>query len=352
MPCNAGGCTAGTLNLMLDVLVNQVDNGNESFQNASHFCSENTSDVIQNTTCGVTHHPHFLETFHNSWWLSAFVPCMYSVVFFVALPLNTMAIIVFLVKVKVKKPAVVYMVNLAAADVLFVSILPFKIVYEFCGYNWLLGEGMCRFITAAYYFNMFCSVLLMASISVDRFLAVVYPMLSLSWRTVKRAWLACFVIWAISIASTMPVFLTIETRRISNLNITTCHDELIAQKLNKRHANYFITIISLFFFVPLIVTFFCYVGAIRTIKASNVDGTKERSRAIVLTVVVLCVFLFCFGPANGLFLSQFVHYVDSLYFSYNLCVCIGSISCCLDPLLYYFASSRFQGYLYSLLCCK
>ncbi|CAI9609427.1 unnamed protein product, partial [Staurois parvus] len=104
------------------------------------------------------------------------------------------------------------MLNLATADVLLVSVLPFYIVYRFLGSNWIFGEGMCRFVTAAFYCNMYCSVLLMTSISVDRFLAVVYPVRSLPWRTVTRAWLVCGVIWVISLASTVPLLIKEQTR--------------------------------------------------------------------------------------------------------------------------------------------
>ncbi|CAI9621364.1 unnamed protein product, partial [Staurois parvus] len=99
------------------------------------------------------------------------------------------------------------MLNLAIADTLLVSVLPFYIVYRFLENNWIFGEGMCRFVTAAFYCNTYCSVLLMTSISVDRFLAVVYPVRSLSWRTVTRAWLVCGVIWVMSLASTVPLLI-------------------------------------------------------------------------------------------------------------------------------------------------
>ncbi|CAH2297234.1 ase-activated receptor 1 [Pelobates cultripes] len=134
----------------------------------------------------------------TSVWMITFIPSVYTVVFIVALPLNIMAIIIFLAKMKVRKPAVVYMLNLAVADVLFASTLPFKIVYHFNGNNWIFGSVMCRFVTATFYYNMYCSILLITAISVDRFLGVVFPIQSLSWRTVRRSWVVCILIWVIS----------------------------------------------------------------------------------------------------------------------------------------------------------
>ncbi|XP_074876192.1 proteinase-activated receptor 1 isoform X4 [Buteo buteo] len=57
-------------------------------------------------------------------WLTRFVPSVYTLVLVLSLPLNVTAILVFLKKMKIEKPAVVYMLNLALADVLFVWSLP------------------------------------------------------------------------------------------------------------------------------------------------------------------------------------------------------------------------------------
>ncbi|XP_075447340.1 proteinase-activated receptor 1 [Ascaphus truei] len=296
------------------------------------------------------------KSYLSSQWLTKFVPTVYTLVFVVGLPMNVMAIIIFLFKMKVKKPAVVYMLNLAAADVFFASVLPFKIAYHFSGNDWLFGPGMCRFVTAAFYCNMYCSILLMMSISVDRFLAVVYPMHSLSWRTVGRSSLVCFLIWVIAIASTVPLLLTEQTQHIDGLDITTCHDVLDLKDLQQFYLYYFSTFCSLFFFLPLIVTTTCYIWIIRCLSSSNIVNTCKKTRALFLAVVVLCVFIICFGPTNVIMLIHYLHYSvgssESLYFAYILCVCVSSISCCLDPLVYYYASSQCQRYLYSLLCCK
>ncbi|XP_073473264.1 proteinase-activated receptor 1-like [Aquarana catesbeiana] len=291
----------------------------------------------------------------NSWWVTKFVPSVYTVVFLVALPLNITAIIVFLVKVK--KPAVVYLLNLAAADVLFVSILLFHIVYRFSGNNWLLGEGMCRFVTAMFFSSMRVSILLMTSISVDRFLALVYPVQSLPWRTVRQAWLVCCCIWVISLVSTVPILIRQLTRPFPDLNITTCYDVQDAELVERFHVYYYFPFyITLFYFLPLIITIFCYIGIVRSLRAPSMKGAQKRSRAVLLSVVVLCVFVLCFGPANVIWFMHFLQVYNQasnfLYIVYIISVSMSSVSCCLDPLIYYYASSEWQRHVYSLLGCK
>ncbi|XP_018422127.1 PREDICTED: proteinase-activated receptor 1-like [Nanorana parkeri] len=309
--------------------------------------------MLKEGTNNITKQVHLYLT---SPMLTRFVPSLYTLVFLVALPLNVMAVIIFLFKMKVRKPAVVYMLNLATADVLFISVLPFQIAYRFAGNDWHFGPGMCRFITAAFYFNMYCSILLMTSISVDRFLAVVYPMHSLSWRTMSRAWMVCISIWIVSIASSAPLFMNEQTKHVASLGITTCHDVQDLKYLKGFYKYYFTTFIMVFFVLPLIITTICYIGTIRSLSSTSIENSCKKTRALVLAIVVLCVFIMCFGPSNLIFLIHYLYFShganQSLYYAYILCACISSVNCCLDPIIYYYGSTQCQRYLYSLVCCK
>ncbi|XP_065513093.1 proteinase-activated receptor 1 [Caloenas nicobarica] len=291
-------------------------------------------------------------------WLTRFVPSVYMLVFVLSLPLNITAILVFLKKMKIEKPAVVYMLNLALADVLFVSVLPFKIAYHFSGNDWVFGPQMCRFITAAFYCNMYCSIMLMTSISFDRFLAVVYPMQSLGWRTLTRASLICFIIWLVAICGVIPFLIREQTMEIPKLNITTCHDVLTESELHGYYLHFFSIFSSVFFVVPFIISTVCYVCIIRCLSSSTIVAKQnKKTRALLLCVAVFSVFVICFGPTNVLLLTHYINFsydnsLEYLYFAYLLCVCISSFSCCIDPFIYYYASSQYQRQLFSLFNCK
>ncbi|XP_005060801.1 PREDICTED: proteinase-activated receptor 1 isoform X1 [Ficedula albicollis] len=291
-------------------------------------------------------------------WLTRFVPSVYTLVLVLSLPLNITAILVFLKKMKIEKPAVIYMLNLALADVLFVSVLPFKIVYHFSGNDWVFGPHMCRFITAAFFCNMYCSIMLMTSISFDRFLAVVYPMQSLGWRTLPRASLICFIVWLVAIAGVIPFLLREQTMEIPRLNITTCHDVLGESELHGYYVHFFSVFSSVFFIVPLIISTVCYVCIIRCLSSSTIVAKQnKKTRALLLCVAVFSVFIICFGPTNVLLLIHYIHFsfdnsLEYLYFAYLLCVSISSISCCIDPFIYYYASSQYQRQFFSLFNCK
>ncbi|CAI5667521.1 unnamed protein product [Oreochromis niloticus] len=290
------------------------------------------------------------------------LPFFYTLVCFISVPINICAVIVFARGIRPKKPAAIYMVNLALADLLFALMLPFKISYHFEGNNWKFGPSMCSVVTAAFYWNMYCSVLLIACISVDRLLAVVYPMASLTWRSPQAAIIACIIMWMLSFAGSVPLFTIGQTFNVSELNITTCHDVHSTDKIIWLK-KYFLTICCVLFFLPLLITVVSYAQIIWSLSRvqHDVPGTSQRRRrAVVMTLTVLVIFLLCFMPTNCLLLAHYLQFnteksqeaPDRSYALYLVFLCLGSLNCLLDPLLYYFGSSQCQKRLSNLVKCK
>ena len=67
----------------------------------------------------------------------------------------------------------VYLVQLAASDLLFTLALPGRITYYPLDFSWPFGEGLCRLTAFILYVNTYGGVYLMTCVSVDRYLAVV-----------------------------------------------------------------------------------------------------------------------------------------------------------------------------------
>uniref|UniRef100_A0A8C6VGU8 G-protein coupled receptors family 1 profile domain-containing protein n=1 Tax=Naja naja TaxID=35670 RepID=A0A8C6VGU8_NAJNA len=282
-------------------------------------------------------------TYFTNPWLTQFLPTVEILIFVLGLPLNALAIHIFVMKTKLWKPAMVYMLNLAFADLLMLSMLPFKITYLFSGHNWVFGSIMCQLAASTLMCNMYCSILLMTGISIDRFLALVCPMKSLSWRTARRASVICFAIWLLAIMGTSPLMVFDLTLWIPQINITTCFE-----------AYYLFTLSTFFFFIPLLISTACYICIIRRLFLSKfMVQPGRKKRAIFLSGIVLCTFFLCFGPANILLLMQLFfpyEHLQSIFFAHMLSLSLSALNCCLDPLIYYYASSECQRQVWSKWC--
>lgn len=293
------------------------------------------------------------------------IPSFYTLVCLISVPVNICAVLAFARKIRPKKPAAIYMLNLACADLLFAMLLPLKISYHFGGNNWIFGPLMCRVVTAAFYWNMYCSVLLIACISVDRLLAVVYPIDSLAWRRPKNATIACISMWILSFAGSVPLVLSEQTFHLSELNVTTCHDVQPSHELIWHYKIYFITLCCALFFLPLLITVVSYMRVIWALSRvpHGVPGrSRRKTRAVVMALTVLVMFVLCFTPTNCLLLAHYLQFnegvkesreaPDGSYAAYLVFLCVGSLNCLLDPLVYYFGSSQCQRQLSSALRCE
>lgn len=293
------------------------------------------------------------------------MPSFYTLVCLISVPINICAVLAFARRIRPKKPAAIYMLNLACADLLFALLLPFKISYHFGGNNWIFGELMCRVVTAAFYWNMYCSVLLVTCISVDRLLAVVYPIASLTWRRPRNTIIACAAMWVLSFAGSVPLVLSEQTFHLTELNITTCHDVQFTDLLITHYKIYFITLCCVLFFLPLLITVVSYTRVIWSLSRvpRGIPGrSRRRTRAMVMALTVLVMFVLCFMPTNCLLLAHYLQFTEGVtrsqeapngsYALYLVFVCVGSLNCLLDPLFYYFGSSQCQRQLSSALRCQ
>ena len=95
--------------------------------------------------------------------------------------------------------------NLALADLLFVVFcVPFSAV-RFVVSAWPFGLFFCQIYQYGIYVNAYASVYTLVLMSADRYLAVVHPIRSMSWRSPRNACLAAFVVWIVALLSNAPL---------------------------------------------------------------------------------------------------------------------------------------------------
>ncbi|XP_005802505.1 proteinase-activated receptor 2 [Xiphophorus maculatus] len=295
---------------------------------------------------------------------TVFFPIIYTIVFVVGLIANGMAIWVFLFRTKKKHPSSIYMANLALADLLFVAWMPLKISYHVNGNNWFYGEPLCKVLVSFFYGNMYCSVLFITCLSVQRYWVVANP-LSSQRKNNKVAISVCVAIWVFIWITSIPLYLYNHTTKIKGTNMTTCHDVIVIDPnaedpypFIKYPFFYFMFMATVSFFIPCIVLIVAYVLLLKTLGSNTVDSsaTKTRRKAVVLILVVLVTFLVCFVPSNVMLVVHYVlvktEMVDKGYGFYITSLCLASLNSCLDPFIYYFVSDEFREHVKNTLLCR
>ncbi|XP_043919800.1 proteinase-activated receptor 2 [Protopterus annectens] len=299
----------------------------------------------------------FIENVLTGGLTTIFLPVVYTVVFVIGLPANAMALWVFCFRMKTKHPALIYMACLALADLLFAVWLPLKIAYHINGNNWIYGENLCKVLVGFFFGNMYCSILFITCLSVQRYWVVVNPMS----QTKKNNSIALGVsaaVWLVIALSTIPLYLFDQTVYVTNLNITTCHDVLPDAILANNMFGYFVSLAIGVFFFPCVLTIFVYKAIINTLTASLTEDniSEKRKRAIHLIIVVLVMYVICFTPSNVILV---VHYAlirsgstSDVYALYITVLCLSSLSSCIDPFIYYFVSEEFRDHVKNTFLCR
>lgn len=269
------------------------------------------------------------------------IPSLYSLVFLLGLPSNGLALWVLATRTE-KLTSTIFLMNLAAADLLLISVLPLKIFYYFLGNNWPFGEGLCRVTTAFFYGNMYCSVLLLTCISVDRYLAVVHPFFSRSFRTPTFAAWTCAAVWLCAAGITLPLTLQQQSYPLYRADITLCHDVLPRQEDDGYYFYYFICLIACAFLAPLAVMLFSYCSVLQALLGSG----KRYFHSMKLTALVLVMLMAFYTPSNVLLLVHYSSYQcklsGSLYISYMVSLAVSTCNSCADPFVYYYISEDFR----------
>lgn len=297
------------------------------------------------------------------------VPLLYFVSFVFGFPANLLALWVLLFRTK-KFPSTILLVNLTCCDLLLLLMLPFRIVYHFQGNNWKLGEGSCRLLISVFYGTMYGSVVCLALIAVDRYVALVHPFGAKTLRSRKTSIVMSVIVWMVVVIAAAPLLASRQSYFISDLSITTCHDALPEKQQENFILPYFLTLFFFCFLIPLFVVVLCYGSVVRTLVAAG----ARYAHATRVTVLVLVVFIVCLLPSNILLLlhySKLLYPHDSvndyedyeetdsseekynnLYMPYMISLAISTFNSCIDPFIFYYVSEDFREKARKLLACS
>ncbi|XP_034042940.1 P2Y purinoceptor 8 [Thalassophryne amazonica] len=277
---------------------------------------------------------------------SVTISVIYIVIMTINLVGNGLSLFLLVFYTSPKTPSIIFMINLNLTDLAVGFALPFQVVYQLQRYNWTLGDKMCRFMTLMFFTNMYCSILTMTAIGVDRYLGIVKPMVFRRIRQRKVvAVFSCILMWVLVLSILYPLMTTDLTFIIPELGITTCFDVLKKDMLPSTLAwvAFLFTLVFILFLFPFCITTFCYVSVI--CKLSRDSKTEQKEKAKRLAVIVLLVFTICFAPNNILLLVHSVlrlFYNETIYMAYKLSLCFSCLNSCVDPFIYYFASKEFR----------
>ncbi|XP_037551225.1 type-1 angiotensin II receptor A-like [Nematolebias whitei] len=286
---------------------------------------------------------------HNGWTFT-FVPIYILLISALGIVLNVFVLMVFCFHKKACSTAEIYLSNLAAADLVLVSFLPFWAANVYNRYNWTFGRAMCKVVNASILMNAYCSIYFLVLISIDRYLVLVHPMSCQITRRPKYAKWGCLLVWILGFLFSLPALIYRDVTLPNYQNITRC----LVNNVNNSVQLTNDALISVFgFIIPIFIISFCAVKIIKTLRSrlwEGVNTKKTDHKATSLILSVLLAFLICWVPYH-LMKTLYVLWVKNLpdcdlirvlLLCYQIFTYLAFFNSVLNPILYVIVGKNFR----------
>nr|XP_055067831.1 C-C chemokine receptor type 5-like [Misgurnus anguillicaudatus] len=284
---------------------------------------------------------------------SNILPVLYSLFFVLGLLGNLLVLWVMLKGVKLRRMTDICLLNLALADLLLISSLPF--LAHYARDQWVFGGPMCTMVLGIYHIGFYSGIFLIVLMSVDRYLAVVHSVFALKDNTKIYGILASMVIWIIAVAASFPELMYLKTYEHNNK--TYCQSYPTDDQKSHLYAKTvgIIKMNVLGLIIPLCVIGFCYSMILHRLLTVS----SSRKQAMRLVIVVMVVFFCCWAPYN---IAAFVKALElnelietscekskAITLSLQITEALAYSHSGLNPILYVFVEEKYRSYLLRLL---
>ncbi|XP_013913587.1 PREDICTED: galanin receptor type 2-like, partial [Thamnophis sirtalis] len=151
--------------------------------------------------------------------ISVIIPLVYSLIFLIGTVGNSLVLAVLLRNGQVNNTTNLFILNLGVADLCFIVFcVPFQAtIYSLD--DWIFGPFMCKAVHFFIYLTMYASSFTLTTVSLDRYLAIRYPLHSRELRTPKNAVIAICFIWGLSFVFSVPYVSYFQEYQITNITV-------------------------------------------------------------------------------------------------------------------------------------
>lgn len=239
----------------------------------------------------------------------------------------------------------VYMINLALADLLYLSTIPF-VVCTYFAHDWFFGDVGCRLLLSLDLLTMHASIFLLTAMSLERYWAVAKPLQALRASNACRR-LASAILWLLSLLLTAPMMAMTQLREGDGPRKRIC----VPTWTPSAFRLYLTVLFSTSVLAPGAVLGIVYARLARAYRSSAwglglpLPGRAPARRLLVRISAIVVAYWACFLPfwawqLAGLYQGEGLGIGPSAQAYLNFGVtCLAYGNSCVNPFLYTLLSS-------------
>ncbi|XP_049419335.1 C-C chemokine receptor type 10 [Epinephelus fuscoguttatus] len=282
----------------------------------------------------------FCEAGDQEFTIKTFQTCVFCLIFLLGVVGNFLVIATFALyrRLRLRSMTDVFLFHLALADLLLLLTLPFQAVDTQLG--WIFSVTLCRATRACYAINTYSGLLLLACISVDRYMVVAraQEMLRLRSQILTAGKVAAVGVWLVAVLLSLPEILY---AGVSGSGSDAYCGMLTSGRVKMATNGCIIAVFCLSFFV--MVT--CYSSIAQVLWEGNTQRRGKqwhRQRTLKLMVALVLVFLVFQLPYTVVLSLKMAGQFCGLLLEYITCT-LAFTRCCLNPILYALVGVRFRN---------
>ncbi|CAL8320401.1 unnamed protein product [Merluccius merluccius] len=301
------------------------------------------------------------------------VPVAYGLIFLLGIVGNGLVVVVMGCQRKIKNMTDKYRLHLSVADLLLVLTLPFFAVDVASG-RWYFGGFLCVAVHTIYTVNLYGSVLILAFISLDRYLAVVRATNSQATRKLLADRVIYLGVWLPALVLTLPDLIFARERVALERDSHVFFQEdveddggaqdgnggwprMICERIYPQESSAVWVAVFRFqhilvgFVLPGLVILICYCFII-TRLSRNAKGQPQKRKALKTTVILILCFFGCWLPyCLGIFVDTLImlnviptscDLDNGVQKWLSITEALAFFHCCLNPILYAFLGVKFK----------
>ncbi|XP_008009883.3 galanin receptor type 2 [Chlorocebus sabaeus] len=273
------------------------------------------------------------------------VPLLFALIFLVGTVGNTLVLAVLLRCGQAVSTTNLFILNLGVADLCFIlCCVPFQAtIYTLDG--WVFGSLLCKAVHFLIFLTMHASSFTLAAVSLDRYLAIRYPLHSRELRTPRNALAAIALIWGLSLLFSGPYLSYYRQSQLANL--TVCHP---AWSAPRRRAMDLCTFVFSYL-LPVLVLGLTYARTLRYLwravdpVAAGSGARRAKRKVTRMILIVAALFCLCWMPHHALILCVWFGHFPLTRATYALRILSHLVSyanSCVNPIVYALVSKHFR----------
>uniref|UniRef100_A0A8C9QWN9 Urotensin-2 receptor n=1 Tax=Scleropages formosus TaxID=113540 RepID=A0A8C9QWN9_SCLFO len=276
-----------------------------------------------------------------------------SLVYVVGVSGNVYTLMVMCHSIRFATPMYISIINLALADLLYLSTIPFVVCTYFLK-DWYFGDVGCRILLSLDLLTMHASIFTLTVMCTERYLAVTKPLDTVRRSRNYRKTMAGGV-WMLSLILTLPMMIMVnETTKQAQAGGVK---RMCAPTWGPEAYKIYLTILfSTSIMGPGLVIGYLYTRLARTYlesqrnSASRGNKRSPKQKVLIMIFTIVLVFWACFLPFWIWQLLPLYHKPLRMASHTHTCInylvaCLTYSNSCINPFLYTLLTKNYREYL-------